>query len=80
MLNTLMRHLQQDLRASIKLTGFEAGLAHGQQLTATSLYMIDDEVHPDAIIPADLDWRVKAFAFEHVFPKASVTLIELARQ
>jgi alpha-L-arabinofuranosidase len=74
------RHLQRDLRASIKLTGFEAGSAHGQQLTSTTLYSVNDEVRPDAVIPADFDLKVKGSAFEHVFPKTSVTVIELARR
>ncbi len=74
------RHLQRDLRAYIKLTGFEVGSAHGQQLTSTSLYIVNDEVRPDTVIPADLDLKVKGSAFEHVFPKTSVTVIELIRQ
>jgi alpha-L-arabinofuranosidase len=74
------RHLQRDLRASIELTGFEAGSARGQQLTSTTLYSVNDEVRPDAVIPADLDLKVKGSAFEHVFPKTSVTVIELARR
>src|SRR5579871_2983086 len=74
------RHLQRDLRASIKLTGFDAGSAHGHQLTSASLYSVNDEVRPDAVVPADLDLKVKGSAFEHVFPKTSVTVIELARR
>jgi len=74
------RHLTRDLRASIRLSGFEAGSAHGRQLASTSLNIVNDEVRPDAVIPADLDLKVKGSGFYHVFPKASVTVIELARQ
>jgi|SRR5579871_204641 len=74
------RHLTRDLRASIKLSGFETGSAHGQQLTSPSLYIVNDEVRPEAVIPAGLDLKVKGSTFEHVFPKTSVTVIELSRQ
>lgn len=74
------RHLTRDLHASIKISGFETGSGHGQQLTSTSLYSVNDEVRPDAVIPAEVDLKVKGSAFEHVFPKTSVTVIELTRQ
>jgi len=37
-------------------------------------------VRPDAVIPANVDLKVKGSALEHVFPKTSVTVIELTRQ
>jgi hypothetical protein len=37
-------------------------------------------VRPETVIPADLDMKVKGSAFEHVFPRMSVTVIELTRQ
>ena len=55
------RHLQPELRASIRFTGFEAGPAHGQQHTATSLYIINDEVHADGRSGAPLRRTGSAF-------------------
>ena len=74
------RHLSRDLRTSIKLSGFAADSARGQQLTSTSLYAVNDDVRPDAIVPADLVLSVRGSEFDHVFPKMSVTVIELARR
>ena len=73
------RHLTRDLRASIRISGFAAGSGRGQQLASTGLYAVNDDARPDAIVPAALDLKVKGSAFEHVFPRTSVTVIELAR-
>jgi alpha-N-arabinofuranosidase len=73
------RHLTQDIHASVQLSGFTASAARAQQLTATSLYTTNDDVRPDAIVPADLNLQIHGAKFPHVFPSKSVTVIELTR-
>ena len=74
------RHLTRDIRAAVRLTGFAAASARGSQLTAAGLAAMNSEENPEAIIPAELNLPVKGAEFEHVFPRLSVTVIELARR
>lgn len=73
------RHLSQDISGSVRLTGFTAGSAHGQQLTATSLYAANDEVRPDAIVPVEVNLNAHGGTLAYTFPRTSVTVIELTR-
>jgi alpha-N-arabinofuranosidase len=74
------RHLTNDLRASVKLSGFAAASARGSQLTAVDLYAGNNEEHPEAIVPVSVQLpNVSGAGFEHVFPRSSVTVIELTR-
>jgi alpha-N-arabinofuranosidase len=73
------RHLSQEISGSVRLTGFTAGSAHGQQLTATSLYATNDEVRPDAIVPVEVNLNAHGGTLAYIFPRTSVTVIELTR-
>ena len=74
------RHLTREIRAAVRFPGFTAQSARGQQLSATSLYAVNDEVRPDAIVPVDLSLQVRGTEFEHIFPRSSVTVIEISRR
>jgi alpha-N-arabinofuranosidase len=73
------RHLSQEISASVRLTGFSASSARGQQLTATSLYAANDEVRPDAIVPVEVNLNAHGGTLTYTFPRTSVTVIELVR-
>jgi alpha-N-arabinofuranosidase len=74
------RHLTSDLRASVKLSGFAASTGRGSQLTAADIYAGNNEEHPEAVVPVRVELTsVGAAGFEHVFPRSSVTVIELDR-
>ncbi len=73
------RHLTRDIRVSVRLSGFSAASARGSQLTAAGLAAMNSEETPEAIVPTPVTLTVEGAAFEHVFPRLSVTVIELAR-
>jgi len=73
------RSLTEEIRATVRLSGFTPASARGQQLTAPDLYGVNDDAQPDAIVPAAADVNVKAGEFRHTFPPRSVTVIELRR-
>ncbi len=73
------RHLNQEIRADIRLSGFAASSARGQRLQAKDLYATNGDTEPEAIVPAALQVSVSGESFQHAFPPASVTVIELSR-
>jgi alpha-N-arabinofuranosidase len=73
------RHLSEEIRATVRPGGFPAASARGQQLTAPELYAINDDAHPEAIVPALVKVSLGAGEFRHAFPPRSVTVIELSR-
>ncbi|MCC7176023.1 MAG: hypothetical protein IT159_12570 [Bryobacterales bacterium] len=73
------RHLTKDLRATIRLNGFQAASARGSQLTGAGLTAMNSEETPEAIVPAPVTVQPKGSELEHLFPRLSVTVIELAR-
>ena len=73
------RNLTDEIRATIRLAGFKAASARGQQLTAPDLYSINDDAQPEAIVPTPVNVSVGAGEFRHTFPPRSVTVIELSR-
>ncbi|MFL6415837.1 MAG: hypothetical protein ACJ74Y_09235 [Bryobacteraceae bacterium] len=73
------RHLTLDIPGSIRLTGFTADASRGLQLTAATLYAENDDLRPDAIVPNELNLRIKGSDFRYTFPKMSVIVIALER-
>jgi len=73
------RHLTREIRADIRLSGFAAASARGQRLQAANLYAANSDAEPEAIVPAPLQLTVNGGVFQHAFPPASVTVIELSR-
>jgi alpha-N-arabinofuranosidase len=73
------RNPRDEIRAAIRLAGFKATSARGQQLTAPELYSINDDAQPEAIVPTAVNVSVGAGEFRHTFPPRSVTVIELSR-
>jgi alpha-L-arabinofuranosidase len=71
------RHLTQDIRATVKLAGFHVAGASGTVLSAPDIYVGNDDAQPEAVIPKDLALKVSGSEFAHVFPRASVSMIEL---
>jgi alpha-N-arabinofuranosidase len=71
------RHLTRELRASVRWSGFAARSARAQQLTSTELYARNDEERPESIVPASVNVTVQGNVLEHVFPRMSVTVLEL---
>jgi alpha-N-arabinofuranosidase len=74
------RHLTRDIPASVRLTGFSAGVVKAQQLTATSLYAGNDETQPQAVWPVALNLTAHGDRLEHTFPRSSVTVIEVTKR
>ncbi len=73
------RHLTRDLRASVRLGGFTAAAAQGSQLTAANVIAVNSEETPEAIVPIPLTLQAQGAEFEHIFPRLSITVIQLAR-
>jgi alpha-N-arabinofuranosidase len=73
------RNLIEEIRATVRASGFNAASARGQQLTAPELYAINDDAQPEAIVPAPVNVSLGAGEFRHAFPPRSVTVIELSR-
>ena len=73
------RHLSDEIRATVRVSGFKAASARGQQLTAPELYAINDDAQPEAIIPAPANVSLGTGELRHAFPPRSVTVIELSR-
>ncbi len=75
------RHLKHDLRAAIRIAGFTPrSSAQGSELKAGSLYEENNDVRPTAIAPRPISVAVSGSAVDHVFPRSSVTVMELVRQ
>ena len=73
------RDLSRDILSTVRLGGFPAGSGRAWQITAGSIYEVNDEVRPEAIMPVEASFTVSGPTFEHTFPRASVTVIELRR-
>jgi len=73
------RSLNREIPARLRLSGFEATSARGQELTAADLYSFNDDANPDAVTPKALRLSAKGGEFRHAFPARSVTVIELRR-
>jgi alpha-N-arabinofuranosidase len=71
------RHLSEDIPATIQLAGFEVRAASGKLLSAEDIYRGNDDAQPEAVVPKDLALKISGSEFSHVFPKASVSMIEL---
>jgi alpha-N-arabinofuranosidase len=73
------RHLTQEIRATVRLSGFKPVSARAQQLTAADLYARNDDQEPEAVVPAAAHVDAASGEFRHTFPARSVTVIELSR-
>ncbi|MBZ5585834.1 MAG: hypothetical protein LAQ30_27305 [Acidobacteriia bacterium] len=73
------RELSREIRAAVRVAGFEAKSARGQQLTAADLYAVNDDANPQKVAPAAVALSVTGGGLEHTFPARSVTVIELTR-
>jgi alpha-L-arabinofuranosidase len=74
------RHLHRDLTSTIRISGFTpAGQARVQTLSGTSTYQPNDEMRPEAVIPAPSLLTVKGATLDYLFPRASVTVIEFRK-
>jgi len=71
------RHLHRDIPARLEISGLSpAPQARVQTLAGTSIYQPNDELRPAAVQPVESSVRVGP-AFEYLFPRASVTVLEL---
>lgn len=74
------RHLHRDLATRIRVSGFQPGpRARLTTLSANSIHQANDEVRPRSVVPVESAAPVPAPEFEYIFPRASVTVMELAR-
>jgi len=75
------RHLERDIVAELRLSGF-APLpeARVETLAAASIYQVNDEVRPEAVIPVSSALQTPGPAFSYTFRRASVTRLDLRRQ
>jgi alpha-L-arabinofuranosidase len=73
------RDMNRDLPTRFRLAGFHAGPhARVTTLAGSSIYDANDEINPEAVIPRETSAAVGESGFEHTFPRASVTVIELS--
>jgi alpha-N-arabinofuranosidase len=74
------RHQYRDIETVVRIAGFQpARRARVQTLSGTSLYQVNDELRPNAVRPVESVINTAASEFEYLFPRASVTVIELRR-
>jgi alpha-N-arabinofuranosidase len=71
------RNLTADISSTIALSGFTVHSASGKLLAAQDIYAGNDDDRPEAVVPADFKLAASGSTFSHMFPKASVTVIEL---
>lgn len=72
------RHLHRDFEARVDIAGFTPARARVQTLSGTSIYQVNDELRPQAVLPSESTEQVVA-PYRHIFPRSSVTVIEFAR-
>jgi alpha-N-arabinofuranosidase len=74
------RDLTRDIAAAITINGFQAdGKTAVESLSAPSIYDVNDETRPEAIVPVDSTFDVHGADFAYTFRHESVTRIELTR-
>jgi alpha-L-arabinofuranosidase len=73
------RDLSRDISSTVTLSGFAARSGRAWQIASASIYETNDEVRPEAIVPIEGSVPISGSAFEHTFPKMSVTVIEFRR-
>ncbi len=75
------RHLERDLPTEVRVNNFDpAAEARLQTLSAVSIYQPNDEVRPEAVLPTPGVIQVPGPRFQHIFRRASVTVMELRRK
>jgi alpha-L-arabinofuranosidase len=75
------RHLTKDLSANLKLSGFTPQpRARVFTLSGTSIYQVNDELRPEAVIPVESAITNASSGFSYLFPRSSVTVMELTRR
>jgi alpha-N-arabinofuranosidase len=73
------RDTNRDIRARIRLGGFKpAPQARAQTLAGTGISQVNDEARPEAVVPVESTVAVRTPEFDYLFPRASVTVLELA--
>jgi alpha-N-arabinofuranosidase len=74
------RHLDQDIPAEMKTGGFRgADGAQVEVLRSDSIYDVNDELRPQAVVPVHSKIAVNNGAASFTFPRASVTRIEFSQ-
>lgn len=74
------RHQYRDIEAELRIAGFQPERrGRVQTLSGTSLYQVNDELRPNAVMPVESVLSNAGSAFSYLFPRASVTVIELRR-
>jgi alpha-N-arabinofuranosidase len=75
------RDLDRDLATRFRVAGFRAGgQARVSTLAGSSIYDVNDERRPNAVVPFESAIKVAGPEFEYTFPRASVTVVEITRQ
>ena len=73
------RHLDQDIPTGIKTGDFHGAGAQVEVLRSDSIYDVNDELRPQAVVPVHSKIAVKNGAASFTFPRASVTRIEFSK-
>lgn len=75
------RHLERDIPAMVRLKDFTpAPEARLETLAASSIYQVNDEVRPEAVIPTAGVLHIAGPSFSYAFRRASVTRLEVRRR
>ena len=74
------RDQNRDIPARLTISGFHPDQkAKAMTLSGTSLYQVNDELRPNAVVPVESVITGVSANFEYLFPHASVTVMELKR-
>jgi alpha-N-arabinofuranosidase len=74
------RHLTRYTRAGIRLMSFRADQrVRVQTLSAPSIYAANDEAQPERVVPVETYSNGGPGGLQHVFPPASVTVLEFEK-
>jgi alpha-N-arabinofuranosidase len=74
------RHVNADFPLEILLDGFTAGSAHAKSLFSDTIYDVNDEVNPEAVVPRPQTVSVKRRNVSINLRHESVTVIELNKK
>lgn len=79
-LSVVNTHASEPRRGTIRLRGATPRSAKGRVLAADDIHAHNSFEHPDAVLTRDVSVAAAGSVFNHEFPPASVTLLELDLQ
>ena len=74
------RQLHKATTARIDVAGFSGAIVRISTLSGSDIHAANDEMNPETVIPMETKKNLPASEWNHVFPSASVTVIEIQKR